>query len=114
MKKLIILVIIGLFVGLSAKINSNDLLEPEANKDNSCISCHGGIEHIREPESEMMQAIFDEADKAGFKGNDCIVCHGGNPKTKAIDFAHAGTVPFFKSHKGPKDFYPDPGKPVDK
>jgi hypothetical protein len=110
-KKLIILIVIGLFVGISANINSNDLLEPQANKGNSCISCHGGIEHIREPESEMMIAIFAEADKAGFNGNDCVVCHGGNPKMKAKDLAHSGTVPFFESHPGPKDFYPDPGSP---
>ena len=49
---------------------------------NTCISCHGGIEHIRAESSGMMKAILEVAEKAGHKGNDCIVCHGGNPTTK--------------------------------
>jgi len=80
-----------------------------ASASNSCISCHGGIEHIREKSSGMMKAILDVADKAGHKGNDCIVCHGGNPKTKKKKKAHSGTVKYFLSHDGPKEFYPAPG-----
>ena len=49
---------------------------------NSCLSCHQGIEHIREPQSKMMKAILKKAEKAGAKGNDCVVCHGGNPASK--------------------------------
>jgi len=76
---------------------------------NTCVSCHGGIEHIRAESSGMMKAILEVAEKAGHKGNDCIVCHGGNPTTKKKKRAHSGTVKYFKTNKGPKEFYPAPG-----
>ena len=76
---------------------------------NECISCHEGIEDIRAKESGMMKAILKVADSAGHKGNDCIVCHGGNPKAKKKKKAHSGTVKYFKTHKGPKEYYPAPG-----
>ena len=75
---------------------------------NQCIVCHKGIEDIREHDSLMMKAILEVAEKAGHIGNDCIVCHGGNPKTKKKKYAHKGTVKYFKTHKGPKEFYPAP------
>ena len=78
---------------------------------NQCIVCHKGIEDIRDRESGMMKAIFKVAEKAGHKGNDCIVCHGGNPKSKSVKYAHNGTVKYFKTHKGPKNYYPAPGSP---
>ncbi|MEA1983362.1 MAG: multiheme c-type cytochrome [Campylobacterota bacterium] len=75
---------------------------------NQCKVCHKGIEDIRDRDSEMMKAILEVADKAGHKGNDCIVCHGGNPKSKAKKYAHKGTTKYFKTHKGPKEYYPSP------
>jgi hypothetical protein len=78
---------------------------------NSCIKCHGAIEHIRDHTSKMMEAIFDKAEQAGYKGNDCIVCHGGNPRTNDKKRAHKGTVKYFLTHEGPKEFYPAPGSP---
>ena len=76
---------------------------------NECIVCHKGIEDIRERDSGMMKAILEVAEKAGHKGNDCIVCHGGNPYNKSVEYAHKGTVKYFKKNKGPKDYYPAPG-----
>ena len=76
---------------------------------NSCIKCHDGIENIRDPHSKMMQAILKISEKAGHKNNDCIVCHGGNPKSMVKERAHSGTVGYFKTHEGPKEFYPAPG-----
>jgi len=76
---------------------------------NSCVECHKGIEDIRDRDSGMMKAILQVADKAGNAGNDCIVCHGGNPNTKNKKRSHSGTVDYFKSHKGPKEYYPAPG-----
>lgn len=78
---------------------------------NGCIGCHKGIEPIRDHQSDMMQAILNKADEAGYSGNDCIVCHGGNPRTKNKQRAHKGTIKYFLTHKGPKDFYPAPGSP---
>jgi len=75
---------------------------------NSCLECHKGIEHIRDPKSKMMSEILDIASKAGAKGNDCIVCHGGNPNEEDKTKAHSGTLKYFLDHKGPKDFYPSP------
>ncbi|MDQ7045754.1 MAG: multiheme c-type cytochrome [Sulfurimonas sp.] len=85
------------------------LLSSYLFSDNSCITCHGGIEHIREETSGMMKAILDVAEKAGHKGNDCIVCHGGRPENKKKFYAHRSTVDYFKTNKGPKEFYPAPG-----
>lgn len=78
---------------------------------NQCIECHKGIEDIRDRESLMMKEILKIADKAGHKGNDCIVCHGGNPKSKSIQYAHKGTVKYFKTNKGPKEYYKSPTNP---
>ena len=76
---------------------------------NQCVVCHKGIEDIRDKKSGMMVEILQVAAKAGHKGNDCIVCHGGNPKSKSKKYAHNGTVKYFKTHKGPKEYYPAPG-----
>lgn len=76
---------------------------------NECIVCHKGIEDIRDRDSGMMKEILKVAEKAGHKGNDCIVCHGGNPYNKSVEYAHKGTVKYFKTNKGPKNYYPAPG-----
>ncbi|MFT5659466.1 MAG: hypothetical protein ACI9TV_000082 [Sulfurimonas sp.] len=76
---------------------------------NQCIKCHEGLEHIRHGSSGMMQAILEVAKNAGHEGNDCIVCHGGTPTQKSKQYAHKGTVKYFKENEGPKEFYPAPG-----
>ena len=78
---------------------------------NKCLGCHKGIANIRDKNSGMMKAILKVADKAGYRGNDCIVCHGGNPKATTKAQAHSGTVAYFKTQEGPKEFYPAPGSP---
>lgn len=78
---------------------------------NNCLSCHSGIADIRDKNSGMMKKILETADHAGYRGNDCIVCHGGNPEATEASQAHEGTVAYFKTHKGPKAFYPYPGSP---
>lgn len=78
---------------------------------NNCTGCHAGIEHIRQENTGMMQAILQVADNAGHPGNDCIICHGGNPNTKNKELAHSGTIDYFKNQMGPKEYYPDPGSP---
>ncbi len=75
---------------------------------NKCLKCHQGIEDIRDRSSDMMKEIIKVADKSGYEGNDCIVCHGGNPNTTSKKRAHKGTIKYFKTHKGPKEFYPSP------
>lgn len=80
-------------------------------KSNSCISCHQGVENIREPHSKMMKEIYQIAKETGYIGNDCIVCHGGNPTRYQKELAHRGTINYFKTHDGPKEFYPAPSSP---
>ncbi len=78
---------------------------------NQCRTCHQGIEPIRDYQSKMMKEILKVAALAGYPGNDCIVCHGGQPNGKTFAEIHSGTVDYFRTHPGPKDFYPDPGSP---
>lgn len=82
------------------------------NEDhNNCLICHKGISHIREAGSGMMQQIYQLAQEAGYADNDCIICHGGNPEEKTADLVHKGSITYLKTHKGPQNFYPDPGSP---
>lgn len=64
-----------------------------------CMACHGEIELIRQPESQMMQQIIALGETLGDPAG-CIVCHGGDANEK-LDKAIA--------HGG--DFYSDPGSP---
>jgi hypothetical protein len=79
--------------------------------NNACLTCHKGIEDIRDPNSEMMKEIYKVAAKAGVPKNDCVVCHGGDPEASQKEKAHSGTLAYFETHKGPKAFYPAPGSP---
>ena len=76
---------------------------------NNCLNCHGGIEHIRDEQSGMAKAIAQKADEAGYPKNSCVVCHGGNPATRHLSKVHKGTIEYFLTHEGPKEFYPAPG-----
>jgi len=78
---------------------------------NECIVCHDGIQNIRDKNSGMMQAILKKAEEAGAKGNDCVVCHGGTPEATEKEIAHKGTLSYFKTHEGPKAYYPYPASP---
>jgi len=92
---------------LTEQLDSNPLIFPQ-DANNNCISCHKGIEPIRDPKSGMMQEIYALAEKAGYKDNECIVCHGGNPEVTDKLKAHTGSVEFFKNNNGPEVFYPNP------
>ncbi len=76
--------------------------------NNNCLTCHNGIEHIRNPESGMMQQIYSIAKQAGFSDNECIICHGGTPTATNEKLAHSGSIKYLKENNGPEQFYPDP------
>ena len=76
--------------------------------ESGCMSCHKGIESIREEGSGMMSLIKALGASHG-DAEGCIICHGGNPKAKTADAAHKGTVSALRVSGGPKTFYPDPG-----
>jgi len=88
-------------------IDTSLFIYPEP-KNNNCLSCHSGIDPIRDPNSGMMQEIYALAATAGYPDNECIVCHGGNPAATNKSDAHNGSIDFFTDNKGPKTFYPDP------
>lgn len=79
---------------------------PAPNK--GCLACHNGIEPIRQHQTKMMKEIYKLGAKAG-DPNGCVVCHGGNPNASTATSAHSGAPGYFFNHKGPKNFYPDPG-----
>jgi len=106
-----------------APTRTKDVNDPGA-ANNACLSCHEGIEAIRNPDSGMFEAILGRAEVAGH-ANRCIVCHGGDAEARATEGmerdsaewlavaerAHSGTPEYYEDHKGPKAFYPDPGSP---
>ena len=98
-------------ISFTSNPQQNEQLITPDPANNSCLTCHDGVEPIRDPASGMMQQIYKTAAKAGFKDNDCIVCHGGNPEGLTKESAHQGSIDWFEESKGPKNFYPDPGSP---
>jgi len=93
----------------SIQITSNTQFETVSKKladEKGCLSCHEGIEDIREKTSLMMIMIKG----MGMQYKDpegCVVCHGGKPHATSKFEAHRGIPTNMKS--GPKNFYPDPG-----
>lgn len=78
----------------------------ELADEKGCLSCHEGIEDIRDKGSLMMLMIVGMGKPHGDPGG-CVVCHGGIPGATTYEEAHAGIPVEMKS--GPKNFYPDPG-----
>ena len=72
---------------------------PEAAKS-GCMACHGGIELIREPDSQMMEQIMELGPGLGDPAG-CVVCHNGDPsETKDKAIAHGGDD-FFRIPSSP-------------
>ena len=80
---------------------------PERAREMGCLSCHEGIEAIREEGSDKMAQILAKGEPLGDPGG-CVVCHGGNPAATTADEAHRG-IPEGMDPAGPKEYYPDPG-----
>ncbi len=88
-------------------LDTANMIFPDAEK-NSCRSCHGDIEHIRDPHTGMMQEIYHLAAKVGIPDNECIVCHGGSTNTSSKTAAHSGSPQALQDIGGAINFYPDP------
>jgi hypothetical protein len=73
-----------------------------------CLSCHNGIESIRDENTAMMAMIKAKGAPLGDPGG-CVVCHGGNPQATEAAAAHKGSPEALMKAKGPQLFYPDPG-----
>jgi hypothetical protein len=77
-------------------------------KGTGCLSCHEGIEDIRDPNSAMLLAIKGIGSQHG-DPSGCVVCHGGNPKATKKEEAHKGSPKSLIDAKGAQMFYRDPG-----
>ena len=81
---------------------------PEANAAEGCLSCHEGIEDIRDPNSAMMAMIKAKGASVGDPAG-CVVCHGGDPTATEAEKAHSGSPEALVKANGPETYYPDPG-----
>ncbi len=99
MKKLLLVCLVLVSVVAISSFQSETVQEEESIQQskgsNKCLSCHDGIEPIKDPDSYMMEVIDGMAEDAGYAGNNCIVCHGGNPETTDGKRAHEGSIPYF-------------------
>jgi len=77
-------------------------------KGTGCLSCHEGIEDIRDQNSAMMLSIKGLGSQHGDPAG-CVICHGGNPKATNKDAAHKGSPKSLIEAKGAQMFYRDPG-----
>ncbi len=84
---------------------SSGALTQVATLESPCLTCHQGIEDIRDPNSGMMLQISAIGERFGDTAG-CTVCHGGNPQiTDDPVAAHEGAP----SGIAVERFYPDPG-----
>jgi hypothetical protein len=110
MKRFAFLIVAAfLLSGLSTQAGKSESVTPEQAK--GCLSCHEGIESIRQETSPMMLAIKGIGSVHG-DPNGCVVCHGGNPRATTKQDAHSGSPETLKAAKGPQMFYLDPGAMV--
>ena len=73
-----------------------------------CLSCHKGIEDIRDQKSGMMAMINSLGTTHG-DADGCIMCHGGDPTASEANAAHGKSPESLVKAQGPQTFYPDPG-----
>jgi len=76
--------------------------------DSGCISCHNGIEDIRDDNSAMMLMIKSISAQHG-DPEGCVLCHGGDPTATTVEAAHKDSPASLVQSRGPQTFYPDPG-----
>jgi len=91
---------------LSASAGDMKAAPKSVEGGDSCVKCHNGIEHIREPSSDMMKQIVAMGQGMGDTGG-CVVCHGGDAGAGTAETAHKGAP---KAHPGGlAAFVRDPG-----
>ena len=67
-----------------------------------CLSCHEGIEDIRDKNSAMLLSIKALGTQHG-DPEGCVICHGGNPKATTKEAAHKGSPQSLIAAKGTGD-----------
>jgi len=86
----------------------SSVLATSSFADAGCLTCHAGIEKIRDDSSGMMLMIKSLGSSHG-DSEGCVMCHGGDPLAADKEKAHSGSPDSLKQAKGPQQFYPDPG-----
>ena len=91
MKKIIsgmlCLIVTACFVNVQAEVPKR--VSKGVAQKHGCLSCHQGIEDIREEGSAMLAQIKGIGAYQGDPGG-CVVCHGGNPQGQDAEEAHQG------------------------
>lgn len=90
--------ILGIAGSLPAAVP--DKVTSKAAAEKGCMTCHEGIEPIREETSAMLAAIR-ALGRAQGDPEGCVICHGGNPRGLTVEEAHRG-VPEKVAATGPK------------
>ena len=106
-RSILVATALALGIGGWAQAEVPEKVDPAVAKEKGCMSCHEGIESIREETSAMLAQIKGMGAAQG-DPQGCVVCHGGNPQGLTAEEAHAGRTPK-APESGPKTFYPDPG-----
>jgi len=78
---------------------SSEGAEESQEPASGCLRCHDGIEPIRQPGSEMLEAIIEEGENLDDPAG-CVVCHGGD--RRAAGGARRRTL-VLAAEKTPKD-----------
>ena len=108
MKRIMLLLLCMAFAGSSLAAAKLEKVSQKLADQKGCLSCHQGIESIRDEKSGMMLAIKGIGGIHGDPGG-CVVCHGGNPRATNKIAAHTGSPKALRDAKGPQLFYRDPG-----
>ncbi|MEK9754724.1 MAG: hypothetical protein VW338_16130 [Rhodospirillaceae bacterium] len=66
-------------------------VSPTVAKSKGCLSCHEGIEDIREKGSEMLNRVKAIGESVGDPGG-CVTCHGGNPQGRYRECVSTTTI----------------------
>ncbi len=74
--KFYLLLVLFSSIAISQENKQSTSAHPAPNE--GCLTCHQGIEPIKDHSSLMMQQIFAMGVGQG-DANGCVVCHGGSP-----------------------------------
>lgn len=105
---MLVLSVLLMSIAMSAQATVPEKVTSAVANEKGCLSCHNGIEAIREEGSGMLAQI--RALGGVYKDPEgCVICHGGNPQGLTKGEAHQGAPQALKNNNGPQLFYRDPG-----
>ncbi len=92
---ILLLVLFTSFTSSKSNLKANSDTDTEyPTPKQFCLTCHTGIDAIREHNSKMAKQIYEMGVLEG-DPNGCVVCHAGNPdETKNKNIAHQDMIKF--------------------